>query len=357
MSDQVFIIAEAGVNHNGSLPLALELVDAAAAAGADAVKFQTFNSENLVTAAAPKAEYQSQSTGNAESQLEMLRKLELSPQAHDALMQRCGERGIEFISTPFDTGSLALLVKIGVRRIKIPSGELTNSPLLHQAARSGLPVILSTGMATLDEVRAALAVLAHGYAPAGDPPNSAAFADALERHAPALVGMVTILHCTTEYPAPFSETNLRAMDTLAATFGLPVGLSDHTPGIAVAIAAAARGATLIEKHLTLDRGLPGPDHHASLDPHEFGQLVTAVRQVELALGSPLKQPTRSELKNIAIVRKSVVAKEAIRAGERFSERNLTAKRPGGGISPHCYFDLLDQPADRDYLPDEQIQTQ
>jgi N-acetylneuraminate synthase len=355
MSDRVFIIAEAGVNHNGSLALALQLVDAAAAAGADAVKFQTFKSKNLVTAAAPKADYQSQMTGDRESQLQMLRKLELSPHDHDALIERCGERGIEFISTPFDSESLELLVKIGVKRIKIPSGELTNSPLLHQAARSGLPVILSTGMATLDEVRSALAVLAHGYLPDSGPPQPAAFAAALVRHGQVLADKVTILHCTTEYPAPFSETNLRAMDTLATAFELPVGLSDHTPGIAVAIAAAARGAAVLEKHLTLDRTAPGPDHHASLDPDEFRQLAQSVRQVELALGSPLKQPTQSELKNIAIVRKSLVANAPIRAGERFTKDNLTAKRPGGGIPPLHYWDLLDRPAGRDYLPDQQIE--
>lgn len=355
MNDSVFIIAEAGVNHNGSLDLAFKLVDAAADAGADAVKFQTFKSANLVTAAAPKAEYQTQQTDTAESQLDMLRKLELSRADHLTLIDRCRARGIEFISTPFDAESLQLLLEIGIGRIKIPSGELTNAPLLHQAARSGLPVILSTGMATLDEVRTAVSVLAHGYATdESDLPSSKAFNDALPRHAAALTGKLTILHCTTEYPSPFSDTNLRAMDTLAESFQLPVGLSDHTPGISVAIAASARGASMIEKHMTLDRSLPGPDHQASLDPEDFTRLVRSIREVSLALGSPTKQPAASELKNLAIVRKSLVAAQAIRAGETFTPQNLTAKRPGGGIPPIRYWDLLGTAADRDYTPDQTI---
>jgi N-acetylneuraminate synthase len=354
MNDVLLIIAEAGVNHNGSLDLALQLVDAAATAGADAVKFQTFKSANLVTAAAPKANYQTQQTDTAESQLDMLRKLELSPADHHALIERCQTRGIEFISTPFDSESLDLLLEIGVGRIKIPSGELTNAPLLHQAARSGLPIILSTGMATLDEVRTAVSILAHGYATTSEHPCLEAFANALPRHASALTGKLTLLHCTTEYPSPFTDTNLRAMDTLAESFLLPVGLSDHTPGISVAIAAAARGASIIEKHMTLDRNLPGPDHQASLDPADFTRLVRSIREVSLALGSPLKQPAPSELKNLAIVRKSLVAAQAIRVGEPFTPQNLTAKRPGTGLSPLRFWDLLGKPADRDYAPDQPI---
>lgn len=354
MSDKVFIIAEAGVNHNGSLDLALRLVDAAADAGADAVKFQTFKASNLVTNVAPKADYQTQQTNAGESQLEMLRKLELSRADHLAIIDHCRSRGIEFISTPFDAESLDLLLEIGVGRLKIPSGELTNAPLLHQAARSGLPVILSTGMATLDEVRTAVSVLAHGYSLDAGPPSSAAFASALELHASALCGKLTLLHCTTEYPSPFAETNLRAMDTLAQTFHLPAGLSDHTPGISVAIAAAARGASMIEKHMTLDRQLPGPDHQASLDPAEFASLVRSLREVSLALGSPLKQAAPSELKNLPIVRKSLVAATTIKAGEPFTVRNLTAKRPGGGLAPIYFWDLLGKPADRDYTPDQPV---
>lgn len=354
MTDHVFIIAEAGVNHNGSLDLALQLVDAAAETGADAVKFQTFKSSNLVTSQAPKAEYQVQSTGSGESQLEMLRKLELSREDHEKLIARCAERNIEFISTPFDLESLALLVDLKVGRIKIPSGELTNAPLLHAAASSGLPVILSTGMATLDEVREAVAVLAHGYAPNGTAPGRAAFDDALASNPPALREKVTLLHCTTEYPSPFADTNLRAMDTLAETFGLATGLSDHTPGISVAIAASARGAAVIEKHMTLDRDLPGPDHQASLDPTDFTQLVTSIREVSLALGSPIKQPAPSELRNLSIVRKSLVAARPIQKGETFTAENLTAKRPGGGLSPSHFWDVLGQTADRDYQPDAPI---
>lgn len=354
MNDPVFIIAEAGVNHNGSLDLALNLVDAAADAGADAVKFQTFKTANLVTAAAPKADYQNQQTDTAESQFDMLRKLELSLADHLILIDRCSTRGIEFISTPFDAESLQLLLEIGVGRIKIPSGELTNAPLLHQAARSGLPVILSTGMATLDEVRTAVSVLAHGYATADDRPSAEAFDNALPRHAAVLTGKLTILHCTTEYPSPFADANLRAMDTLAEFFQLPVGLSDHTPGISVAIAAAARGASMIEKHMTLDRSLPGPDHQTSLDPREFTRLVQSIREVSLSLGSPLKQPAASELKNLAIVRKSLVAALPILAGETFTPQNLTAKRPGGGLPPILFWELLGKTSDRDYAPDQPI---
>lgn len=350
--DRSFIIAEAGVNHNGSIDLALDLVDAAAETGADAVKFQTFKSKNLVTSLAPKAEYQLQSTGSGGNQLEMLRKLELSRKDHERLLARCAEKNIEFISTPFDLESLALLVDLGVGRIKIPSGELTNAPLLHQAALSGLPVILSTGMTTLAEVREAVSVLAHGYAPRDTPPGRTSFEAALAAKPPALAANVTLLHCTTEYPSPFSDTNLRAMDTLRDTFGLACGLSDHTQGISVAIAAVARGAKVIEKHMTLDRDLPGPDHKASLEPAEFTRMVTSIREIELALGSPLKQPAPSELRNLPIVRKSLVAAKAIRAGEIFTADNVTAKRPGGGLSPYFFWDLLGKPSLRDYQPDE-----
>jgi N-acetylneuraminate synthase len=356
MSAPVFIIAEAGVNHNGSIDLALQLVDAAADTGADAVKFQTFRAKNLVTAQAPKAEYQLQNTEQQESQFEMLRKLELSETDHKRLIARCRERKIEFISTPFDHESLDLLVALRVQRIKIPSGELTNAPLLHRAARSGLPVILSTGMATLDEVKEALGVLAHGYGTAETPPGRAAFKAALAANAALLTNKVTLLHCTTEYPAPFEHTNLRAMDTLRDTTGLSSGLSDHTPGISVAIAAVARGASMIEKHMTLDKTLPGPDHQASLDPVEFTRMVTSIREVAAALGSPVKQPAPSELRNLAIVRKSIVAARPITSGELFTAENLTAKRPGGGLAPIRFWDLLGRPADRDYSIDEPIVT-
>jgi N-acetylneuraminate synthase len=353
MNDAVFVIAEAGVNHNGSLDLALRLVDAAADAGADAVKFQ-FKAGNLVTARAPKAGYQQTATASTESQLEMLRRLELGRAEHETLVRHCAERGIEFISTPFDQESLALLVDLGVGRIKISSGELTNAPLLHRAARHGLPLILSTGMASLEEVRAALGVLAHGFGTSLTPSGIGDFHAAGAMLPGALTEKVSVLHCTSEYPAPVGDTNLRAMETLRATFGLPAGLSDHTEGITVAIAAAARGAAIIEKHMTLDRRLPGPDHQASLDPATFGRMVAAIREVQLALGDGIKRPATSELANLALVRKSLVATRPIARGEPFSEENLAAKRPGGGVSPMCFWDILGRPAPRDYQSDEAI---
>jgi N-acetylneuraminate synthase len=354
MSKQVFIIAEAGVNHNGSLDLALQLVDAAAEVGADAVKFQTFKASNLVTASAPKANYQISTTGSQESQMEMLKRLELKPEYHGPIMERCRKRGIEFISTPFDLESLQLLVKLEVRQLKIPSGELTNAPLLLAAAQSGLPVILSTGMATLEEVRTALGVLAFGYSQATGEPSSENFRQAYETDAAILKEKLVLLHCTTEYPSPLRDTNLKAMDTLRDEFSIPTGLSDHTEGFIVAAAAAARGATVIEKHMTLDRNMEGPDHLASLDPAGFRQLVSAIRDVELALGTPLKAPTLSETENLRIVRKSLTASRPIAAGELFSTGNLTAKRPGTGLSPLFYWDLLGRKADRPYQMDEPI---
>jgi N-acetylneuraminate synthase len=353
----VTIIAEAGVNHNGSLDLALELVDAAAASGADVVKFQTFKAERLASRRAAKAEYQTRTTAAEESQLDMLRRLELTEAHHDAIIARCKQRNIRFLSTPFDTASLDLLVRrFNVDTIKLGSGELTNAPLLLATATTGRPLILSTGMGTLAEVETALGALAFGYAKCADAPGKAAFAEAYAdpECRKALNGRVTLLHCTTEYPAPFDETNLRAMDTLSSAFGLPVGFSDHTPGIAVAIAAAARGAMVIEKHMTLDRNLEGPDHKASLEPAEMAAMVASIRQVEAALGDGVKQPAPSEVKNIAIARKSLVAAKAIAAGEPFTPENLVVKRPGNSASPFAYWDLLGQKAQRAYEPDEPI---
>lgn len=354
---RVFVIAEAGVNHNGSPDLALALVEAAARAGADAVKFQTFRAEAVISRSAPKAEYQVRTTGAVESQLEMVRKLELSRDAHRMLADRCATLGIQFMSTPFDLDSARFLAgDLGVRILKIPSGEVTNGPLLLGIARLDKPVILSTGMSTLEEVKLALGVLAYGYLADSTPPGEAAFRDALasEHGRAVLSDKVTLLHCTTEYPAPYDQVNLRAMDTLATTFGLPVGLSDHTVGTAVAIAAAARGAVAIEKHLTLDRGLPGPDHLASIEPDELAAMVASIRQVEQALGSPLKQPAPAELSNRIIARRSLVAAAPVRVGETWTEANLVCKRPGGGLSPMTYWNLLGKPAGRDYLPDEPI---
>lgn len=354
----VFVIAEAGVNHNGDVQLGLELVDAAAATGADAVKFQTFRASALVTPAAPKAAYQERQTGSDGSQLDLLRRLELSFDAHKTLLARCRERGISFLSTPFDLQSLAFLVKeLQVERLKIGSGDLTNAPLLLAAGRSGRPVILSTGMATIDEIERALAVLAFGYAGgATEHAGQAAFDDAFASRAgrDALAANVTLLHCTTEYPAPVAEANLRAMGTMRHRFGLPVGLSDHTEGIAVATAAVALGATVIEKHLTLDRAMPGPDHAASLEPREFRALVDAVRTVEVALGTGEKIPSPSEFKNRVVARKSLVTQRAVAKGEMFNCDNLGTLRPGDGIPALEYFDWLGRAASRDFAAGEKV---
>lgn len=357
MNHRIYIIAEAGVNHNGSPQRAMEMVDAAATAGVDAVKFQSFVADKLVSRQAPKAEYQQQTTGVAESQLEMIKKLELDAKAHIALVEHCAKRGVDFLSTPFDLESLDLLAgRLNVSLLKIPSGEITNSLLLLKIALTGKPVILSTGMSTLGEVEAALGVLAFGYGRSRERPSAAAFDQAYCSPAgqELLRQKVSLLHCTTEYPAPFGEVNLRAMDSLRTAFGLKVGFSDHTPGIAVPIAAVACGAAIIEKHFTLDRSLPGPDHRASLEPGELKAMVEGIRQVEAALGNGLKLPTAAEAKNKPVARKSLVAARPIKKGERFTEDNLTAKRPGTGISPLYYWDWLGKAADRDYDQDEKV---
>jgi N-acetylneuraminate synthase len=354
----VFIIAEAGVNHNGSLARAMELIDVAADAGADAVKFQTFRSEAVISGLAPKAEYQLTTTGGEESQLEMVRRLELDHAAHRQLRDHCGKRGILFLSTPFDAGSADFLVKdLAMPQIKIPSGELTNAPFLLHLACFGLPVILSTGMSTLGEVEDALGVLAFGMgAVTGSSPGRTAFRQAfLSTQGQMLLReRVTLLHCTTEYPAPFAEVNLRAMDTLSAAFGLKVGFSDHTTGIVIPLAAVARGACVVEKHFTLDRNLPGPDHLASLEPAELVDMVAGIRQVESALGNGRKTPAPSEVKNIAIARRSLVAETAMNIGDIWSMKTLSCKRPGTGRSPFDYWSLLGQEVRRAYKADELI---
>lgn len=353
----IFIIAEAGVNHNGSLDTALQLVDVAVAAGADAVKFQTFKAENLVTGIAAKAEYQKQTTGAAESQLEMLRKLELKYEFHFQLRDYCRRQGIEFLSTAYDSDSLAFLVnEVGIAKLKTPSGEITNGPFLLAHAQTGADIILSTGMATLGEVEMALGVLAFGYL-GWDEPSLTRFQQAYssERGQAVLKQKVTLLHCTSEYPTPPEHVNLRAMDTLAQAFGLVVGYSDHTEGLAVPIAAAARGAVVIEKHFTLDRALKGPDHQVSLEPDELKQMVTAIRFVEQALGSANKMPQPVELQNRNVARKSLVAGATIGAGECFSAENLVSKRPGSGLSPMEYWRLLGQISRRAYQPDDLIE--
>ena len=353
-----FIIGEAGVNHNGSLDMARRLIDVAAEAGADAVKFQTFRAEQMVSRHAPKAEYQTRTTEKAESQFDMIRKLELAETDHEVLITHAKARRIAFLSAPFDVPSLRLLTnRFGLETIKIPSGEITNAPFLLAIAQVAKRVILSTGMSTLAEVEAALGVLAFGFTqPMDAAPGREAFARAFasDTGQDDLRHRVTLLHCTTEYPAPFAEVNLRAMDTLAAAFALPVGYSDHTPGIHIPVAAVARGACVIEKHYTLDRNLPGPDHKASLEPDELRQMVAAIRDVELSLGDGIKRPTAAEWKNRNVVRRSLVAARAIAAGAFFSAENIVCKRPGGRVSPFEYWRIAGQVAARSYDEDEAL---
>ena len=324
---KTLIIAEAGVNHNGDLALARQLVDVAAKAGADLVKFQTFSADRLVTAHARKADYQTKTTNAGESQHSMIRRLELTREMHEVLIDHCKSRGIQFFSTGFDSESIDLLVELGLDRFKIPSGEITNLPYLRHVGHYGKPVILSTGMATLGEIEAALDVLEH----AGTSRDG-----------------ITVLHCNTEYPTPMADVNLRAMLTIRDAFCVAVGYSDHTSGIEVAIAAVAMGATVIEKHFTLDCTLPGPDHKASLEPDELKAMVTAIRNIEQALGDGIKRPSPSETKNKPIARKSLVAACAIRAGEVFTEINLAVKRPGTGLSPMRWDEVIGRKAPHDF---------
>lgn len=329
----IFIIAEAGVNHNRDMGIARGLIDAAVEAGADAVKFQTFKAENVISAHAKKADYQIENTGSAESQLEMVKKLELSYDQFTALRDYCNARGILFLSTPFDLESVDYLHSIGMPIFKIPSGEVTNLPHMLKIARLGRPVIMSTGMCELLEVRFALETLEQNGA-----------------------GEVTLLHCNTEYPTPYADANLRAIETLRREFpGHKVGFSDHTLGPEAAVAAAAMGAAVIEKHITLDHNMEGPDHLCSLEPHELAAMVKSIRRVEEMLGTGVKEPTPSERKNIEIARKSILAKTAIRKGEIFTEDNLTVKRPGSGISPLRWYDVIGSAAARDFQPDELIE--
>ncbi|MCS4116723.1 N-acetylneuraminate synthase [Salinibacter ruber] len=353
-----YIVAEAGVNHNGSMELARRLVEVAAEAGVDSVKFQTFRSGELTAEDAPKADYQTETTDADESQAEMLRRLELSPEQHNTIAEHCADQDLQFLSTPFDAQSAKFLVdEFNVPRIKIGSGELTNGPLLLRIARLGRPVILSTGMGTLGEVEQALSVLAYGYVSDGDRPTSEqldrAFASTDGQN--ALDQNVTVLHCVTEYPAPVEAANLRVMDTLREAFRLPVGLSDHTEGITIPVAAVARGATLIEKHFTLDRSLPGPDHEASLEPDELYEMVQGIRNAEAALGTARKVPTDPEWKNRPVARKSLVATQTIEEGEKLTSENLGVKRPGDGTPPMRYWEYLGTIASRSYKPNEQVQ--
>ena len=349
---KTLIIAEAGVNHNGDEKLAFQLVDKAYAAGADIVKFQTFKAKNLVTAEALQADYQVVNTGKQESQLAMLSRLELSYEAHHKLVSYCTQLGIEFLSTAFDSESLDFLVNdLKLTRLKIPSGEITNAPLVLQHARTGCDLIVSTGMATLADIEAVLGVIAFGYtAPLEAEPSIDAFQSAYfsEVGKEALKDKVTVLHCTTEYPAPLADINLRAMDALSTAFGLSVGYSDHSEGIVVAVAAVARGAILIEKHFTLDKGMEGPDHKASLDPLELKEMVQAIRAVELALGDGIKGPRPSEIKNKIAARKSLVAARNISMGQKITEDDLAVKRPGNGDSPYRYWEVQGKVATKNY---------
>lgn len=317
--EHVLIIAEAGVNHNGDIQMAFDLIDAAVAAGADIVKFQTFSAAKLVTKDAQQADYQVKNLGADDGQLLMLQKLELTREMHLKLIERCKERSIEFLSTPFDDASVTMLEELGMRIWKIPSGEITNYLYLKRIAALGKPIIVSTGMSNLGDVEAAIAVIENFGGNRND---------------------ITVLHCTTEYPAPIDEVNLRAMLTMKNAFGVDVGYSDHTEGIHVPIAAVAMGARVIEKHLTLDRTLPGPDHAASLEPKEFCEMVKGIRTIESALGNGIKKIAPSEVKNAGAARKSIVAARNIRAGEMIAADDLTVKRPGFGISPMRWNDVV-----------------
>jgi N,N'-diacetyllegionaminate synthase len=335
MRDQVLIIAEAGVNHNGSMNTAKKLIDAAAEAGVDYVKFQTFKADKMVTKAASRATYQDTNTGDQDSQFDMLKKLEISEEMHLELIHYCESKNIKFLSTAFDLESLVFLKSLGLELAKIPSGEITNLPYLRAMAKLFPEIILSTGMANMDEIKAAFRVLTEN----GTKQEN-----------------ITILHCNTEYPTPMGDVNLKAMLHIKKEFGVEIGYSDHTLGIEVPIAAVALGAKVIEKHFTLDRNLPGPDHKASLEPEELKAMVTSIRNIELSIsGSGIKEPSPSEAKNKLIARKSIVASQNIKKGEIFSEENLAIKRPGTGISPMLWNEVLGKPAHKNYTEEQLIE--
>lgn len=328
---RVFIIAEAGVNHNGDINVARQMIDVASEAGVDAVKFQTFNAEKIVCKTAKKALYQLETTDGNESQYGMLKKLELTKQMHEVLIDYCNQKKITFMSTPFDIESVKMLAGFNMQIFKIPSGEITNLPYLREIARFQKKVILSTGMSSMDEVRDAVKILEKNGA-----------------------RDITLLHCNSQYPTPVSDVNLTAMVKMHNEFGFPVGYSDHTQGIEIPLAATALGAAVIEKHFTIDRTMKGPDHKASLEPHELKQMVKGIRKIESALGNGIKQITESEKENVSVVRKSIVAAIDIQKGERFTEDNITAKRPGNGVSPMRWDEIIGKTADKDYKMDEMI---
>lgn len=334
MINRTLIIAEAGVNHNGDMALAKQLIDVAAEAGADLVKFQTFKADRLATRTAKKADYQNESTDIKESQYEMLERLELTLDMHKELIAHCAMRNIRFFSTGFDVESLDMLASLGLDSFKVPSGEITNLPYLRHVGLISKSVILSTGMANMGEIEAAIEVL---------------------EQAGVVRTNITVLHCTTEYPTPMREVNLRAMQSIQKAFGVAVGYSDHTVGIEVAIAAVAMGASVIEKHFTIDRNLAGPDHKASLEPNELKSMVTSIRNIEFALGDGVKRITPSEAKNKPIARKSLVAKCAISRGDVFTAENLAVKRPGSGVSPMRWDEVIGRIASSDYSADDLIE--
>jgi N,N'-diacetyllegionaminate synthase len=329
----VFIIAEAGVNHNGSMELARKLIDAACDAGADAVKFQTFKAETLVSKNAQKADYQKETSGSEESQYDMIKKLELDVQSHKELFKYCREKGIMFLSTPFDTESIKLLDELGLEIFKVPSGEITNLPYLREIGKLKKEVVLSTGMADLGEIEDALNILTENG---------------------TLKDKITVLHANTEYPTPMKDVNLRSMTSIGVAFDVAYGYSDHTLGVEVPVAAVAMGASVIEKHFTLDKNMEGPDHKASLEPDELKLMVKSIRNIETALGSRVKKPSKSELKNKPVARKSIVAACDIKKGEVFSEKNLAVKRPGNGLSPMRWDEIAGRKADKDYDADEPV---
>ncbi len=331
MTDRVLIIAEAGVNHNGSIQLAKKLIDKAVFSGADAVKFQTFKAKNVLSKNAPKADYQKQTTNLRESQFDMIKRLELDERAHQELIAYCKKANIMFLSTPFDLDSVDLLNELGLQIFKIPSGEITNLPYLRRIGSLCKEVILSTGMSDLKEIGEAIKILTN---------------------AGTLKENITVLHANTMYPTPMEDVNLRAMQTIQNKFDVAVGYSDHTLGIEVDIAAVAMGATVIEKHFTIDKTMDGPDHKSSIDPEELKAMVSSIRNIEKALGSSVKKPSKSEKPNISMARKSIVAKKSIKKGELFTEKNITIKRPGIGISPMKWDTILGKVAERDYQIDD-----
>ena len=355
----VYVIAEAGVNHNGNFALARELIDCAADAGANAVKFQTFDAKKLASHSAPKADYQKQMTAAGESQFEMLSKLELPREWHHELKDQARARGIEFLSTAFDVDSLDFLETLGLPFYKVPSGELTNGPLLWKFARQRRPLVVSTGMATLSEVELAMAVIAHAFNADAEPAHVDEIWQGWSRAdwRQSLQDRITLLHCTSQYPTPMHEVNLKTMDTLAHAFGLPVGYSDHTSGILIPVVAVARGAVLIEKHFTLDRTMPGPDHQASLEPDELALMIQEIRTIEVAFGDGAKCPTASEWDTRKAARQQVIATRDIGQGECFTREDLSTARCGRGLPPSALWGLVGQPALRDYVASEPLDPQ